>query len=79
MGSSCFLRGSRDVVEAFKGILSRHGLEQRVILKGSFCMERCTNGVTVRIGDRVFTQVRKEDVPRLFEDVILTVLEHGSS
>lgn len=67
------------MVDAFKGILSRRGLEQKVVLKGSFCMERCTNGVTVRIGDRVFTHVHKEDVPRLFEDEILAVLEQGPS
>lgn len=65
------------MVEVLKAILSARGLEQKVVLKGCFCMERCTNGVTMRIGDRVFSQVHKEDVPRLFEDEILPVLEQG--
>lgn len=67
------------MVDALKSILSTRGLEQKVVLKGSFCMEHCTNGVTVKIGGRVFTEVHKEDVPRLFEDEILPVLEQDPS
>lgn len=77
MGSSCFLRGSGEVVEALKKILAERGLEQAIVLKGSFCMERCTRGVTVKIGDRVLTSVGKEDVERLFEDEILPALEQS--
>ncbi|NPV71373.1 MAG: (2Fe-2S) ferredoxin domain-containing protein [Firmicutes bacterium] len=78
MGSSCFLRGSGEIVEILKKLLASRGLEHRVVLKGSFCMERCTNGVTLKIGDKVFTQVHKEDVEGLFQGEVLPALELGS-
>jgi len=69
------LRGAGDVVDAFRKAIESHGLEQKVGLKGSFCMERCTLGVTVKIGDRVFTQVHREDVEKLFRDEVLPIVE----
>jgi len=65
-------------VEALKKILAERRLEHAVVLKGRFCMERCTRGVTVKIGDRVLTSVAKEDVGRLFEDEILPALEQSA-
>lgn len=72
MGSSCFIRGSSQVVEGLKKLIEEHGLIRDVALKGSFCMEHCTRGVTVRIGDQVFTGVQPEDTIRLFRDEILS-------
>jgi len=75
MGSSCFLRGSGKIVDRFRDLIAAHGLEQRVVLKGSFCMERCANGVTVKIGERVFTRLTPEDIDRIFGEEILQELE----
>lgn len=77
MGSSCFLRGSGEIVDQFRNLIAAHGLEQQVVLKGSFCMERCTNGVTLKIGERVFTQISARDVERIFREEILTERERN--
>lgn len=71
VGSSCFQRGSNEVIEAFKQLIAEHGLTGKVVLKGSFCMEHCTSGVTVKIEEEVFTEVYKENVPALFAEHIL--------
>jgi NADH:ubiquinone oxidoreductase subunit E len=46
VGSSCHIRGSRNVLKRFAEIIKREGLEndvalEEVALVGSFCMERC--------------------------------------
>ncbi|MBN2475051.1 MAG: (2Fe-2S) ferredoxin domain-containing protein [Pirellulales bacterium] len=44
VGSSCHVRGSRDVLKRFAEILKAERLEDEVVLVGSFCMERCGEG-----------------------------------
>ena len=41
VGSSCHIKGARKVIDCFNELLKRHGLENEVELRGSFCMERC--------------------------------------
>jgi len=75
IGSSCFKRGADDVVSEFQRLITENGLENKVVLKGSFCMDRCTEGTTVKVGDTVFVGVVARDVPRLFRDEVLTRLQ----
>lgn len=70
VGSSCFVRGAPKVIEEFQRLIDTLP-PGSVELKGSFCMEKCTHGVTVRIGDKVFTAVRPESVESIFRDNVL--------
>lgn len=70
VGSSCFLRGAPQVISEFERIIEEMA-PGGVEIKGSFCMGRCTSGVTVIIGDQVFTNVRASMVPGLFNDFVL--------
>lgn len=74
VGSSCFKRGAGEVVDAFQRLIESNRLEAQVELKGSFCMDRCTEGTTVKIGDRVFCGVFARDIPRLFHSEVLSRL-----
>ena len=76
VGSSCFLRGAPDVIKAFEEEIERRAPRQ-VELKGTFCQDLCTMGVTVRIESKVFTAVKPDDVPRLFEEEVVPLIEGG--
>lgn len=67
VGSSCFVRGAPRVLEEFQKLVESlpPGMAE---LRGSFCMERCTDGVTVRIGEKAFSGVTPEAVPQLFTE-----------
>ncbi len=71
VGSSCFLRGSKNVIKEIKQLISQYQLDAEVILKGSFCHEKCTGGVTIMVGEKLFTGVRPEDIHDLFEKEVL--------
>ncbi len=73
VGSSCFLRGSKSVITEIKQLISQYQLDAEVILKGSFCHEKCTGGVTIMIGEKLFTGVSPEDIHVLFEKEILSL------
>lgn len=87
VGSSCHLKGSYDVIEAFKEILKRHDVEDLVELQASFCLGNCANGVTLqvdgveephieKIGDDKFRlhNVTKDNAESVFTEQIRPLL-----
>ena len=75
VGSSCHLKGAREVIVRFNELLSRHGLQDKVTLKGSFCMERCGEGVNWRIDDEEpVTSAGHEEAVRTFRRKVLAPL-----
>lgn len=47
VGSSCHLKGSYEVIEAFKEVLKKYDVEDMVDLQASFCLGHCAKGVSV--------------------------------
>jgi len=75
-GKLMFLRGSEKVVKRFQKLIEEK-CPGKVVLKGSFCMGRCANGVIVKIQEKYFSGVSEDDVPQLFDKYIL--LSPGNS
>lgn len=71
VGSSCHIRGAREVIMRFNEILKGNGLEGRVELKGSFCMERCGEGLNWQIDDEALTSFDVEDAVKTFKKRIV--------
>ena len=71
VGSSCHLRGARQVIVRFNEMLTRHGLQDKVVLKGSFCMERCGEGVNWQIDDEMLTSANDQDAVEAFRRKVL--------
>jgi NADH-quinone oxidoreductase subunit G len=67
VGSSCHIKGARDVIMQFNELLKSHSLEGKVELKGSFCMERCGEGVNWQINDEPLTSFDVEDAVKTFK------------
>lgn len=66
IGSSCHIKGSRQVVEELQHLISDEGLEDKVELGGTFCMGRCQEGVCVTV-DGEFHSVSPDNVKEFFE------------
>jgi NADH:ubiquinone oxidoreductase subunit E len=74
VGSSCHIKGARQVIMRFNEMLTTYGLQDKVFLKGSFCMERCGEGVNWQIDDTPLTSATAEDAVALFRQRVLTPL-----
>ena len=66
IGSSCHIKGSRQVVEQLQYLISQNNLGDKVELGGTFCMGECQKGVCVTINDEFFS-VTPDTVNEFFE------------
>ncbi|HNY53866.1 MAG TPA: (2Fe-2S) ferredoxin domain-containing protein [Bacteroidales bacterium] len=67
MGSSCFSRGNRDVVNYIRDYLKRNHLEDRIVFKGARCMNLCSNGPNLKINDRIIEGVTLSKIDAILE------------
>jgi NADH:ubiquinone oxidoreductase subunit E len=74
VGSSCHIKGAREVIMRFNELLKVHGLENRVELKGSFCMERCGEGVNWQIDEEQFTSANVDEAVKFFYEKVIKSL-----
>jgi NADH:ubiquinone oxidoreductase subunit E len=65
IGSSCHLKGSRQVVEQLQYLIAEADLGDKVKLGGTFCMGKCQQGVCVTVDDE-FYSVTPETVGEFF-------------
>ena len=70
IGSSCHLKGSRQVVEEFQRLIAENKLSDRVELGGTFCMGNCQQGVCVTVDGELYS-VSPETAKSFFEVYIL--------
>ena len=73
IGSSCHIKGSRQVVEIINRLIGEHGLKEKIELGGTFCMGKCQKSVCVGIEDEIFS-VSPETAEDFFKNEVLTRL-----
>ena len=55
IGSSCHIKGSRQVVEQLQYLIGANDLGDKVELGGTFCMGKCQQGVCVTVDDKFYS------------------------
>lgn len=69
IGSSCHIKGSRQIVEKLQDLIAENSLGDKVELAGTFCMGKCQQGVCVTVDDD-FHSVTPESVDEFFASEI---------
>lgn len=70
IGSSCHIKGSRQVVEALQNYICTNKLEDEIELAGTFCMGKCQQGVCVSVDD-TFHSVTPDSVTEFIKNEVL--------
>ncbi len=70
IGSSCHIKGSRQVVEQLQYLISENNLGDKVELGGTFCMGKCQKGVCVTVDDS-FYSVTPDTVNDFFKENVI--------
>lgn len=67
IGSSCFVKGSNEVVELLKNYIAEKHLEDKIHLKGAFCMGMCTQGLGIKVNGKALVGATLFNVIELVE------------
>ena len=73
IGSSCHLKGSRQIVETLQALVAEHKLNDQIELSGQFCMGNCQNGVCVTVDGEAFS-LTPETTRSFFEKDVMSRL-----
>ncbi|MDD4839840.1 MAG: (2Fe-2S) ferredoxin domain-containing protein [Clostridia bacterium] len=66
VGSSCYLKGSYDVIQKLQELLKKYEVEDQVDLNASFCLGFCASGVTLKSDEVFLHHVNPENVEDVF-------------
>jgi len=68
LGTSCFLKGSQDLLHQLIQYTEEHGWENMVDIRASFCFEKCESGPNVMVGDKQVKPATLESVAALMKE-----------
>ena len=71
IGSSCHIKGARQVVEELQYLINENNVKDVVELGGTFYMGRCQDGVCVTVNDEFFS-VSPATVAEFFEKEVMS-------
>ena len=76
VGSSCHLKGAPQIVALLQSSIAEAHLDDEIVLSGSFCTGKCNRiGVTVTVGNEIYTGITKETYRDFWEKTILPAVE----
>ena len=67
LGSSCFSRGNKEVVNFVRDYLKRNHLDDKVVFRGARCMGHCSDGPNLRINDIITEGVTLAKIEGILE------------
>lgn len=68
LGSSCFSRGNKKLVQLIKQYLDEHLLNERVRFRGAHCFNMCDKGPSMKIDGREYNQLDEESVLKVLDE-----------
>jgi NADH:ubiquinone oxidoreductase subunit E len=75
MGSACHQIGVYEVLPRLQILLKDHHLEEQITLKGSFCLELCSQGITMKFQDQHICNITPQNVDEKFVLEILPLIQ----
>lgn len=70
LGSSCFARGNKQIVQVIQEYLKINKLENSVYYHGNHCFGKCDKGPFVKIGEKLFENVNKDNINEVLDKTL---------
>jgi NADH-quinone oxidoreductase subunit G len=77
VGTSCYLKGSYNLIQALANLAREYGVEDKISIGATFCLEKCAQGPNIRINEEIVTGVSAENVRKIFEEKVLSKLQES--
>jgi NADH:ubiquinone oxidoreductase subunit E len=75
IGSACHLKGSYNVINSLQELIEANNLGDRVGIEAVFCLNHCTQAVSVRLDDGEVESVDAQTVKEFFNTRVLPLAE----
>lgn len=71
VGSACHLKGAYDIIAMFQKLIAASSLDDTVTLKGSYCLGKCSKGVSVKVDESGIMSVTPDCAEAFFKKYVL--------
>ncbi len=71
VGSACHLKGSYEVIKRLQRLIEENNVDNKVEIKGAFCIGRCTEAVSVTVNDEGAFSLNENNVESFFHETIM--------
>jgi NADH:ubiquinone oxidoreductase subunit E len=75
VGSSCHIKGSHSFIDYLQKAIPAYNLEQKIVLKASFCMGHCSEGINIKVDDEHITVRNLDEMKELFVNRLVNEAE----
>ncbi|WP_026079736.1 (2Fe-2S) ferredoxin domain-containing protein [Spirulina subsalsa] len=75
MGSACHQMGVYEVLPKLQELLAEYDLNDKIELKGSFCLETCSYGIVMKFEEQHFVSINPQNVEAKFIQEILPAIQ----
>lgn len=55
IGSACHLKGSYDIINRLTQLIKENELEEKLDVKAAFCLGYCTDSVSVKFDEQIYS------------------------
>jgi len=70
LGSSCFSRGNKGIIQEIKSYLDEYNLNEKVNFHGAHCFENCHEGPSIKINGKMYTHLNSIRIHEILEETI---------
>ncbi|MEW6648699.1 MAG: (2Fe-2S) ferredoxin domain-containing protein [Chloroflexota bacterium] len=74
MGSACHQSGVYEVLEILQRLIVEYGLQDRLELKGAFCLGACLRTIVLKFEDQFFYNIKPGNVRKKFVKEVIARL-----
>jgi NADH:ubiquinone oxidoreductase subunit E len=67
IGSVCHINGSYNIINIIQNLINERNLEDKVTVKGAFCLGNCTKPVSVRVDEGEVVSVNEKNIIEFFD------------
>lgn len=68
LGSSCFARGNKKILESIQQYIKDNQLEGKVKFRGNHCFGKCNKGPILKIGENIYEQVSEDKLKEILDN-----------
>ncbi|WMJ79436.1 NAD(P)H-dependent oxidoreductase subunit E [Clostridium sp. MB40-C1] len=74
VGSTCYLKGSYNIINRLTKLIEENNLEDKVVIKGACCLGNCCRPVSIKIDDGSVLSVDENSLEKFFQEQVIDKL-----